>query len=162
MKKKTVTKGALKIVEADFSLQDKIDEMFSTARRLKDVHGETLTRNFEDDKPERVCAYILEHGGTQISRILTALPAEYKQQVEQALLAAVNAGQALEAMDIHGKHGSKIETSKNLKVTGPSVSDDQIREAVQLYAKRAEQAEHLGIDVRQLIRRLKELGLTKK
>jgi len=56
--------------------------------------------------------------------------------------------------DVRGRQRSK----GNLKPNAPSVSDDQVRTAVGNGGTREEQAKRLGIGVRQLHRRLMEIG----
>jgi hypothetical protein len=70
---------------------------------------------------------------------------------------------ALEAIELAIKERvSRHKSVSNLIVPTDSVTDDQIRERVAKGGTRQEQADDLGIGVRQLARRLRPLGLTRK
>ena len=148
-------KGALDVVDGEVGFQAEITK----ARSIADAHAEKLPVNLLDDSAELRCAAVLRHSPDLIASGLEKLPAEHRPLVEELLAEAINLGRALEAMDVQHLHGRKIETSGNLR-SEPSVTDDQIRNACESHPTREEQAKHLGIDKRQLQRRLQKMRRT--
>lgn len=156
--KKTLTKGALKVVEADFSLEDELAKARSIASKITDAHGgRGPFKKFTEDDAELLCADVLQYTPDVISNDLAALPAKYRSHIEGLICSAINLGRALNAMEVNSEHGPKIETNKNLRVSTSPITDDQIREALEKHRTREEQAKRLGISVRELQRRLRKM-----